>query len=127
MTDQEIFDKVALHLLTQGRPARESGSCKYRTPGGRKCAIGCLIEDDQYTPKMEGLRISQVADRYYSRLRNILNKTSQRRKFLGRLQSTHDFCELRLDGAFDKADLLSQLRSVAEDYRLSASILDTQP
>ena len=30
------------------------GRCKYRGPDGTKCAIGCLIPDEKYTPALEG-------------------------------------------------------------------------
>jgi len=60
MTRQEIFDKVAKHLLTQNAKARgdvetggPSGCLYYDSETGRKCAIGCLIPQDQYDPRME--------------------------------------------------------------------------
>jgi hypothetical protein len=55
MTAQEVFDTVATHLLTQGRKAlSDDKQCAYRAPNGDKCAVGCLIPDDKYVPKMEG-------------------------------------------------------------------------
>lgn len=56
MTDQELFDKVARHLLTQGRKSVDgNGSlCRYRGCGGLKCAIGVLIPDELYSPELEG-------------------------------------------------------------------------
>jgi hypothetical protein len=46
MTRQEIFNTVARHLLTQGKPARsELGACYYRHKG-LKCAAGALLPDD---------------------------------------------------------------------------------
>lgn len=45
MNKQEIFDKVALHLLTQGRQATDGTFCQYLTSDGLKCAVGCLIPD----------------------------------------------------------------------------------
>jgi hypothetical protein len=54
MTAQEIFDKVTTHLLTQMKQSREAGiGCKYRGPDGLMCALGCLIEDSEYSPDME--------------------------------------------------------------------------
>jgi hypothetical protein len=55
MTAQEIFDKVTTHLLTQMKQSRNSnsGGCVYRSPDGLMCALGCLIEDSEYTPTME--------------------------------------------------------------------------
>lgn len=54
-TKQETFDTVARHLLDQGEKAiDENGKCRYRTPGGLKCAAGCLIPQIIYKPSMEG-------------------------------------------------------------------------
>ena len=52
---QELFDKIATHLLTQGARSESSiGRCLYRGDFGSKCAVGCLISDEEYDPKMEG-------------------------------------------------------------------------
>jgi hypothetical protein len=54
MTPQEIFDTVALHLIAQGYQAEGvGGDCMYRAPDGSKCAVGCLITDEEYVPSME--------------------------------------------------------------------------
>ncbi len=58
MTAQEIFDKVINHLLQQGGPAlnydyNNDYKCRYRADNGFKCAVGCLIPDDQYDSLME--------------------------------------------------------------------------
>lgn len=50
---QQIFDKVATHLFTQGEPAKNGGTCKYRDSQGRSCAVGCLIPPDKYDPSFE--------------------------------------------------------------------------
>jgi hypothetical protein len=53
-TEQEIFDQVANHMLTQMRKSQQSdGSCAYRGLNGLKCAAGCLIADDEYTIEFE--------------------------------------------------------------------------
>lgn len=61
MTKQELFDKVAAHLLTQKKramglltPGSETLKCVYRAPDGCTCAIGSLIPDEVYIPDMEG-------------------------------------------------------------------------
>lgn len=55
MTKQEVFTKVATHLLTQGAKAMdERGACQYHAPDGKKCAAGCLIRDDYYSTRLEG-------------------------------------------------------------------------
>lgn len=54
LTPQEIFNKVALHLLTQSKRSvgtTESGGvkCAYRGDKGTKCAVGGLIDDEHYS------------------------------------------------------------------------------
>lgn len=63
---QEIFDQVAKHLLTQNAPAayfNQDGdrNCLYRTFDGGKCAVGCLIADDEYSPVIENLGMRGLA------------------------------------------------------------------
>ena len=53
MTQQQIFDKVATHLLTQGAKSMMGDTCRYRGSNGAKCAVGCLIKDDHYDPILE--------------------------------------------------------------------------
>lgn len=63
MTEQEIFDKVVTHLLTQGRQSLVDenlfGGCAYRGHDGTKCAVGCLISDEAYVPALEGQGVYQ--------------------------------------------------------------------
>jgi hypothetical protein len=62
---QEIMERVSLHLITQGEPAKNyDGDCVYRDDHGRKCAVGCLIPDDRYDPEMdrEGTALSTAID-----------------------------------------------------------------
>ncbi len=59
MNNQEAFDKVARHLLTQNERAVEGVSfCKLLTSDGKKCAIGCLIPEGEYFPAMEGMNFA---------------------------------------------------------------------
>lgn len=62
MTPQEIFDTVARHLFEQGTQAYNDNieQCRYRGPGGTKCAVGCLIPDEAYDPEMEGWSVDYV-------------------------------------------------------------------
>lgn len=85
MTKQEIFDKVAIHLLTQKTQSIEFGSCLYRGPGGLKCAAGCLIPDSIYNPKMEG----QPALTLFSNTPG-LDEFVEQARFIDNLQLIHD-------------------------------------
>ena len=64
LTEQQVFDRVAKHLLTQNKKSGHwvcgTGfgrifDCLYRGPNGLKCAIGVLIPDEKYEPEFEGL------------------------------------------------------------------------
>lgn len=54
-TEQEVFDQVATHLLTQNKRSynEELATCAYRSPDGLKCAAGCLIADEEYDLRWE--------------------------------------------------------------------------
>jgi hypothetical protein len=56
-TEQQVFDVVVEHLMTQGAVSWscEFNGCVYRSADGKKCAIGCLIPDSKYSPSLEGL------------------------------------------------------------------------
>ena len=54
MTDLEIFDFVAAHLIRQGKRSLGAAYCLYRGYDGMSCAVGCLIDDAFYDPSMEG-------------------------------------------------------------------------
>lgn len=55
MTAQEMFDKVAVHMVTQNKKSlNEHGFCRYRGEGNTKCAAGCLLSDEDYNIDFEG-------------------------------------------------------------------------
>lgn len=55
----EIFEKVFEHLLKQNKKSTDKGGdCQYRLRDDEqtlKCAVGCLIEDQFYDPRIEGI------------------------------------------------------------------------
>ena len=59
----ELFHIVRTHLLTQNKKSVssigdvEDELCMYHGPDGLKCAIGCLITDENYSPNLEGTGI----------------------------------------------------------------------
>jgi hypothetical protein len=68
-TPEDIFNYVENHLRIQGQSLRNVPSdndgapeCAYRGVGGRSCAVGCLIADDEYNPEMEGTWVPILAD-----------------------------------------------------------------
>lgn len=53
---QALLDRMIDHLATQKARAVDpiSGVCRYRTRDGLMCAVGCLIDDDDYDDDIEG-------------------------------------------------------------------------
>lgn len=95
MTAQELFDKVATHLLTQNRASIDEklDFCKYRLYRDNdpplSCAVGCLIPDNQYDPEMEGVLIDRLIDDKWI-TGSILNLFREHRSLLYKLQWIHD-------------------------------------
>lgn len=110
---QAVFDQVARHLLTQNakawvRSTTGEYACRYRTPDGLKCAVGCLIADAEYTPMMEGKGAYGVARDYARSARHV--------HMLTRLQQVHDRSDVK--------DWPEELRGVAEALGLNTDVLD---
>lgn len=63
-TEQHLFNLIYWHLLMQNEKSNNEPrvNCFYRKFRTNQppcmCAIGTLIPDDSYTPKMEGRRVS---------------------------------------------------------------------
>lgn len=61
MTGQEIFDTVLAHLRKQGKASLNArGKCAYRGEGGTACAVGCLITDELYDPRIENWGVGSI-------------------------------------------------------------------
>lgn len=88
MTNQEIFDKVVNHLLTQNEKAMTKFRCQYRTEDGLKCAIGCLIPDEKYRREFDDKAL--VVIELMEFLPNII--TIKNIPLLEDLQYIHDKC-----------------------------------
>lgn len=122
MTPQEIFNKVATHLFTQGTramldPECESGQCMYRGPNGSKCAVGVLIPDKLYRKNMETFTINGLLDDEKVVLPAWM---AENRELLWSLQSTHDR-HLAWDSSMA---MRRKLRGVAEVHGLDDTILN---
>lgn len=128
MNKQELFDKVATHLLTQNAKSLDDDSCQYRNPEGLACAVGCLIPEDEYTPQIERLSVAEL----YGYHNDILGEYQERRlmlaillsaagvkeghlELLRELQIIHDCCDMSI--------WKSELKHIAACHRLSAKAL----
>ncbi len=112
-TKQETFDTVYKHLVTQGRPSIKEDQCLYRGPKNRTCAVGCLIPDELYDPKMEACGINNLIERGF----DLPNYFTKQKTLLERLQAVHD------EPGFWTLRGLSKLgheamEEVAKDFRL---------
>lgn len=122
-TSQEIFDKVAVHLLTQKeRSYRKpisldvvglASGCLYRF-NGLKCAVGCLIPDEFYQESIETKTVTDLLDHGF-----LPEVSYQHVKLLQKLQRLHDNDPI---GSWK-----DMLKDCANQYRLSAAILDSFP
>jgi hypothetical protein len=104
LTPQEIFDKVAAHLLQQKYRCLDKKSlvCLYRNSQGMKCAAGCLISDEDYEPSLEGRSWRElVAMGHVSMDKSIL---------ISNLQVIHDTCEVE--------HWRDKLQDLAESHKL---------
>lgn len=90
---QEIFDRVAKHLLTQNAKSINTDNgrpeCRYRSNDGLKCAVGCLIPDEFYTSSMEGVGIRNLKVSGPLRRAGVVD-TQEDLNFLFSLQRIHD-------------------------------------
>jgi hypothetical protein len=110
MTEQEIFDTVVKHLATQGRRAADDeGRCRYRAPDGAKCAVGCLLTDEEYNPAWEG----EVVDNA-----RLPPRFADSLAVWGELQSAHDHSS-------SVEDLHEKLGEIADKHSLDATLVET--
>jgi hypothetical protein len=111
MTPQEIFDTVAVHLMTQGQRSEDEAyeECLYRGPDGLKCAAGVLIPDDDYSWGMEGLPV--LSHPYFKKRFDAYCVG-----LIESLQRCHDDIE--------PVDWLKRLEEIAAERGLSPAALD---
>lgn len=116
MTAQEIFNRIAEHLRTQGRPSlSEENDCLYRGPNGLRCAIGAIIPDYKYRRSFEDRTINTLILRHFPRWK-------KHEDLLSDLQELHDKADIRtVAGLFHKRKLTSGLRVIARRHSLEFS------
>ncbi|WP_417244236.1 hypothetical protein [Celeribacter sp.] len=118
-TEQEVFDQVARHLLTQQKVSYSPSHdmCAYRSPFGA-CAAGCLIGDDEYTPEMEGHSWQELV---FSERVN-----SEHAELISTLQAVHDEGHDLMDQAPDNvvSEWRHRLEEVAEEFDLTTDVLE---
>ena len=117
-TAQEVFDQVAEHLLVQNEQSLDSdkrgNTCMYRNPIGLKCAVGCLMADDEYLEEWEGKGWTITSPYIVRDLGIDYNREHER--LLIALQSLHDH--------FETAMWLDKLKDLAKAEGLNSKILE---
>lgn len=130
ITQQQIFDKVVVHLHEQNEQSMnaESGGCAYRGDNGLMCAVGCLITDEAFNPKFNILSVrndevfkmliaSGVSVSYADEDDTVL--------LLESLQEIHDD-PIYAQFGFGMA-LVGRLKETASKFNLSTETLDKLP
>lgn len=86
--EQKVFNKVARHLLRQGKKSLTKGTplCAYRGEGGTRCAVGCLVPNHVYIQRIERLNVYALD----GDVGQHLDKLVVTRGFLSQLQKIHD-------------------------------------
>lgn len=113
-TEQEVFDQVATHLLTQGEKCQEFDDdmnpvCVYRNSDGQSCAAGCLIGFGEYKKELfEGKGWTSLMDKGIVPQYHI--------GLISKLQSVHDNT---LAYAWYES-----LKTIAIEYKLNTIALD---
>ena len=115
---QEVFDKVATHLLKQGSRSRSKSEgqvgCAYRGDDGKMCAVGCLIAGEHYKPSLEGR--TALDELVQAALKDSgINVTQDMQLMLEDLQSCHDSTPPTM---WPRA-----LRRIAGHYKLNTEVL----
>ncbi len=94
MKKKQVFQTVATHLLTQNSKSLEGsdhGSCAYQNNDGKQCAIGVLIDSENYWPDLEGKATDavEVIEAVEKSLDTHITKSD--RELLCKLQDIHDY------------------------------------
>lgn len=107
MTKQEVFETVARHLFAQGRQAMTlDAGCMYRGPDDTKCAVGCLIPDEMYSPDMEFKAVAALVAGKDDLGYFLPDVVLENQGLLTTLQGVHDSSGNWEDQDFLKVDLI---------------------
>jgi hypothetical protein len=113
---QEIFDFVVNHLTMQGKQSVKltwSGyDCVYYGPDGNKCAVGCLIHEEEYDKRMENYDALTIIKDFPS-----LSRLKDYSDMLEDLQGLHDCIRYYDDGGFTKLGY-ERIKDLKERYNL---------
>lgn len=107
-TEQQVFDQVVTHMLTQKTRSSIDGVCAYRGFNNKRCAGGCLMDEDEYAPRFEGCTWDVLIQEH--------GVPTDHQLLIKALQNIHDRTKPEL-WAF-------ALYSLARQFKLNESALD---
>jgi hypothetical protein len=121
LTNQQVFNRVAAHLLKQGRAAiNNDGLCRYRALDGEQCAFGCIIPDELYDPIIEGRPATHLLqEKLFREQLGLINVDT---RLIDKLQLAHD----RTLRRYSIKEWREHMRGIAVIWSLSDEILDTK-
>jgi len=90
MDKQLIFDTAVNGIREQGKRAIKDTKCVYRAPDGCKCAVGHMIPDDKYDPRLENFTASAKEIIYSLAPEFGVEYNQESGEFLRGLQVCHD-------------------------------------
>lgn len=111
MTEQEVFNRIAAHLLTQNVRSLDShGNCMYRGPAGLKCAAGIFIPDSRYCSSLENIGCSAKV------IKNVMEpEVVGAIDLIREAQSIHDY--------YDPCEWAEKLKTLAAEFNLNTDII----
>jgi hypothetical protein len=122
---QQLFEKMVTGLYLQGERSVDITSCKYRF-GCLKCAIGHLIPDELYDPKMEidmGLKtLVQVFPDILIFLDNDTHDKGLITFLTDAQRDLHDW--LSVEPKYFKEFLLNRVKEFAKAYKLETNFIE---
>ena len=111
-SEQEVFEQVARHLLTQGAVCHVGADCAYRGEAGA-CAAGALMSDN------DAATLSRYNTGYgWARLTDEGRVPVQHREFVRELQRLHD--------SENPSQWRTSLGLIARARHLDASFIDRE-
>jgi len=100
MKQQKIFDAASVHLMGMDGPSldQDSDACVYRGKdddcefNGQMCAVGLFIDDEHYSPDLEGVSIndSHAVSNAVAQSWGLDELSSKQLALLDDLQTAHD-------------------------------------
>lgn len=124
---QKVFDYIIKHLRKQNAKSllpRDltkdtfGPSCAYKGMGDMKCAVGCLIEDEEYTDEIERVSIDTLLSEYDL----TMNSPDMRSRIIAlRKIFNPKFSKLNKDRKTKMINMLVALQNVHDRYLTSSS------